>query len=293
MLDHPSLKLAITAGVIAGLAHLVKASILPSLFLFIGVYLVKEVITWIRLFRSAERPRDQVISGLQRLAAGGLVLVCFLAVVFPYIRAVKARFGSYFYNVNTSIYIWYDDNFQATDAEDIYHFTEGLPAQLPPDEIPSFRNYMRTHTFGQILGRTEYGLREQFNNILSPFSVTAFHLSLLAIFILAILADLRAVKTIWQRNRYVIIFAVLFFIGYLATFVWYSPISPERRFTYGLYLPFLFSIMVSLRSLAKEAKGWIDHTLFNRASLLIVTIILVANIYLVLTERIYFDRFGS
>jgi hypothetical protein len=293
MLQKPTLKLAAATGAVAGLAHLVKASVPPALALFGGVYLVKELAGWIRLLRSADRPREQVNSGLRRLAAGGLVVVCFLAVIFPYIRAMKAQFGSYFYNVNTSIYIWYDDNFQATDAEDIYHFTQGIPAQLSPDQIPSLRNYMRTHTLAQILSRVEYGLREQANNILSPFSVTAFHLSLLAFLILAVLADPGAVKDLVQRNRYVVLFACLFFIGYLATFVWYSPISPERRFTYGLYIPLLFSIGVSLRSLAKAAKGWIDPALFNRASYIILAAVLVANIYLVLTERIYFDRFGS
>jgi hypothetical protein len=293
MLRNPSVKLAIVTGIIAGLAHLVKASVLPALLLFSGVYLIKEVIAWIRLSRSAIPQKQQAVSELQRLATGGLVGVCFLAVIFPYIRAMKVQFGSYFYNVNTTFYVWYDDNFQAIAAEKQYHFAEQWPSQLSPDEIPSLRNYMRTHTTEQILGRIGFGLHEQTYNILSPFSVTAFHLSFLAILVLAVLADLRTALKNGRQDPYTVIFATLFFAGYLATFVWYSPISPERRFTYGLYLPLLFSIMVALKSLARGVRGKIDHALFNRAALIVIALILSANIYLVLTERIFFDRFGS
>ena len=42
------------------------------------------------------------------LAVTALVGVVFLATVSPYLHTSKERFGRWFYNVNTSIYMWAD-----------------------------------------------------------------------------------------------------------------------------------------------------------------------------------------
>ena len=292
MLIRPGWVLAVAAGAVLGLAHLTKASILLGLLIFVAVYVLKEaanlrqtrhVHAWSPLTRWEM---------LRRLGYLLLLLICFTAVIFPYSRAMKQRFGGYFYNVNLSVYVWYDDLNQALDAEELYHFAERPPTGLPPEERPGLVNYFRQHTLAQIMARIRFGLGEQVKNILDPFSVTDFHLSFLAILAIMVLADLKNSLATARKYPYLVGFSLLFFVAYLAIFVWYSPISPERRFTYALYIPLMFAIFVSFKELvANQSVG--DLRRLRDASLFLMTLMLMINIWLVLTERMYFDRYGS
>jgi hypothetical protein len=295
MLIKPSVRLAIATGVVLGLAHLTKSSVIAGLILFAGVYAAKEMFTGIRQLQHKHLENFTVRGISRRLGLLILVFLCFLVVIFPYIRAMKIRFGSYFYNVNTSIYIWYDDNFEAIAAEAKYHFAEQWPSQLPEDEIPSLRNYLRDHSLPEISERIRFGIQAQIDNILSQFSVTNYHLSYLALLALVILVDLKNSLAMMRKRSFTLLFSLLYFVSYLAAFVWYSPISPERRFTYGLYIPLMFSIFIAIKELREQQPlgGWTSLTEFARASHLVIAMTLIINIPLVLTERMFFDRYGS
>lgn len=344
LLENPALKLGIGAGIVFGLAHLTKASVLPGMMVFGAVFAVQELGRGLRQRRNRSRSEtqphvyqeEQVDTrgagmkegsqrgalepgrdigslepagdrgwskpgnnrhSLRRWASAGLVFLIFLAVIFPYIQAMKAQFGHYFYNVNTTFYVWYDDNFQAIQAEKEYHFADAYPSQMSADELPSLRNYLRTHSLEQILERIGFGLNAQVFNILSPFSVSNYQLSYLAILVVVFLADLKRNLRLVRLHPSQVGFSVLYFIVYLGAFVWYSPISPERRFTYGLYLPFLLAVFLALKAMARnqawESGGRIDLRLLVNAANFVIFLSLVVNIYLVLTERMYFDRYGA
>lgn len=299
MLAHPTIKLGVTTGIIFGLAHLAKASVLPGLVLFGVLFALKELIQLVQIRMTGELGREALLPVLRRLSAGGTVFVLFFAIIFPYINAMKQQFGQYFYNVNTSVYVWLDSNLQALKAENQYHFTERWPSDVSPDELPSLRNYLHHHTLAQILDRIRSGLREQTNNILSPFSVSNFHLSYLAILALAFLLNLRGNLALMKRQPYLISFNLLYFLVYLAAFVWYSPIAPEPRFTYGLYIPFMFAVFFALKTLTSNQQNYgshdwgIDTGRFVNLAHSVMFLFLVANIWLVLTERMYYDRFGA
>jgi hypothetical protein len=299
MLAHPSLKLGIATGIVFGLAHLAKASVLPGLLLFAAVFALKLLIQLLpRLKDGAARLQKLAPLGRQ-LFAGALVFVFFTLVIFPYINAMKQRFGHYFYNVNTTFYVWFDTNPQAFQAEAKYHFAEQWPSQLSPDQLPSLRNYLRQHTLAQIGDRFFAGLSEQVDNVLLPFSVTNYQLSYLAILCLVFLTDLRNSLRLVRSYPYRVAFSLLYFLGYLAAFAWYSPIAPERRFIYGLYIPFMFAVFCALQALASsqdaagDRPGSIDLRRFLNAAHFVIFLSLLANIWLVLTERMFFDRFGA
>ena len=299
LLIWPELRLAISAGVVLGLAHLTKASILPGLLLFTALFLLKTLIVAVRLLGRKSLSWQKWRSVADRLGILAMTLICFLAVIFPYIRAMKASFGQYFYNVNTTFYIWYDSNAEAIAAEAKYHFAQAWPSQFAPDELPGPAKYFREHSPAQILERIRFGLQAQAGNLLEQFSVTNYQLSYLAILVFVFLADLRRSLRLAGEYRYAVVYSVLYFVGYLAAFVWYSPISPERRFTYGLYLPFLFSAFITLRELAKPEPagqppaGILDVARFTDAAQFIIFLTLTNNIYFVLVERMFFDRYGS
>ena len=69
------------------------------------------------------------------LASLFLAICCFLAVIFPYILQSKEMYGQYFYNVNSTFYIWYDSWEDAKQAERDHAFTEGWP-DLPSGQVP-------------------------------------------------------------------------------------------------------------------------------------------------------------
>lgn len=279
LLQRPSLGLALSAGVVLGLGHLVKASILPGLGIFASVYLLKELISSIRNRRVQ----------LSRLMLLALVIAVYLSVIFPYIHAVKARFGQYFYNVNLTFYVWYDSYLDALEAEEQYGFTQRWPSEIPPDELPGPAKYFREHTPTQILERIRDGLTEQGRNILSQFGVTNYHLSYLLVLLCAVLmAPKRAWKLV-RDNPYLVLFELLYLAGYLASFTWYATVAPERRFTYTLYVPLLFSIFAALKNLANSVR--VSRVI--TAAHLLAACSVVINIWLVVSERMFFDTYGS
>ncbi len=292
MLIRPGWALAAAAGVVLGLGHLTKASILLGLAVFSAVYLLKDGVSIWSAYKSRTGRASARQETFRRLGYLLLLMLCFGAVIFPYSRAMKLRFGSYLYNVNLSVYVWYDDLNQALDAEERYHFTEAWPTDLPADERPGLVHYFSTHTPSQVLERLRFGLGEQARNILDPFSVTSFHLSFLTILAVIVLSDLKNSRTTARKHAYLVGFSLLYFAAYLAVFVWYSPISPERRFTYTLYIPLMFSIFVALKNLV-EGQSAKDLRRLRDAGLFVMALILFSNIWLVLTERMFYDRFGS
>jgi hypothetical protein len=299
MLAHPSWKLGIATGIVFWLAHLAKASVLPGLLLFGVIFAFKLLIQALPGLKDRAARLGKLAPLGRQLLAGALVFVFFILVIFPYINAMKQRFGHYFYNVNTTFYVWFDTNPEAFQAEAKYHFSEQWPSQLPPDQIPSLRNYLRSHTLTQIANRFFTGLSEQIGNVLLPFSVTNYQMSYLAILCLVFLADLRNNLRLVRSQPYRVVFSLLYFLGYLAAFAWYSPIAPERRFIYGLYIPFMFAVFCALQALAssqglgERRLGAIDLRQFLNAAHFVIFLSLLPNIWLVLTERMFFDRYGA
>lgn len=295
MLVRPGGRLAIATGVVLGLAHLTKSSVIVGLILFAAVYTTKEMASGIRRIQQKHLYHHAVRGIFRRLGLLMVVFLCFVAVIYPYIRAMKLRFGHYFYNVNTTFYVWYDDNFDAIAAEEKHHFAEKWPSHLSEDEIPSLKNYLREHSLAQIGERIRFGIQAQVDNIKSQFSVTNYHLSYIVLLVLVVLADLKSSLAMVRKYPFTVLFALFYFVGYLAAFVWYSPISPERRFTYSLYIPLMFSIFIAVKELSwnQPQGGWINIKEFASASNLLIALTLVINIPLVLTERMFFDRYGS
>ena len=250
MLLKPTWPLAIAVGLVAGLGYLTKGTLLPGIALFTAIYVIKEGADWVKQTRSQGRSGNRLAA--QNLASLALVLIVFSGVIYPYISQMKQRFGNYFYNVNTSIYIWYDEMEQAYLGEDKYHFAEGVPANLPADQIPSLRKYVREHTFQQAFERFKNGMLNELAVIGWQFSVTNFQLAYAWVFLLAILIDPKNWLRTIKKYPYIVAFAVLFFLGYFAAFAWYSPIASGRRFVYGLYIPYLFAIFAAINGLARQ-----------------------------------------
>ena len=298
MLLKPGWLLAIATGIVAGVGYLTKGTILPAVLLFVCIYILKETIGLAKQIRIHSRAGEE--QSIRRYAYLALVLIIFIGVIYPYIHQMKQRFGNYFYNVNTTIYIWYDNMEQAYAGEAQYDFSERIPPDLPTDQIPSLRKYIREHTFQQVIDRFKDGAYGELAVIGWQFGVTNYQLAYAWIFLIVLLVDFKNSLRTARKYPYILAFVVLYFLGYFVAFAWYSPLASGRRFVYGLYIPFLFSIFVGINELARQQKemlpggqGLISIARYFTTTNLVISFTLIYNIWVVLTASLFFDRYGS
>lgn len=299
MLTRPTWLRSIATGIIVGLAYLTKGTILSSLPLFAVLYGVQLVLFGVQ--EKINHNKERLITFTQRAAYLLVVLVLFALVIFPYAQALKLRFGHYFYNVNTTFYIWFDDWQMAIEEEAKHNFVNQWPSHLTDDELPNLRNYLREHSSQQIVDRFVSGFSGQFRNIFDkPFSVTNYWISYLIILMMGILINIDNFRMFVKSNWVTLLFVILYFAGYLIAFAWYCPIACGRRFTYALYIPFLIVIFLVMRELVKnqirdsgKVENKIDLAKYFSASHVIVAISLVFNIWLVTNNVLFIDAYGS
>jgi glucan phosphoethanolaminetransferase (alkaline phosphatase superfamily) len=300
MLRKPGLILGLATGVSLGIAYLCKASALLGFYLFIAVFIVMVCISTIRLASEKPVERRKFRLPLQSIASLLLTLLAFFAVTYPYIRIAKQRFGHYFYNVNSTFYLWYDSFEAAKQANLEYGFSQKWPDQLPQDEIPSLKKYLREHSIQEISDRIRFGIETQTHNLSRQYSITNFMLSYLTIFLLAILVDIRHAFSLAKRSPYMICFSMIYILVHIASFIWYSSISIGPRFTLGIFLPIMFSCFAGIKCLAENQEtGLVEQGVqpgllkFSLAANVLMTVILIGNIWLVLSGGIISGHFGS
>lgn len=242
IVQRPRWLVALLAGVVAGLAHLTKASILPAVVLacvFLGVQAL------IRGYR-AWRPRSAVPKPGWRpvatpILAAIVFVLLFLAVVLPYIRVSKERFGHYFYNVNSTFYVWYDSWEEVKQGTRAHGDRVGWP-DMPAEQIPSLGKYVREHSLQQIAERFTQGLKIVWNMVMTSYGYGLF----------VLLYALAGALLLWQGRQHfgallrqsdqlvLIGFVLCYFVSYLLLYAWYTRIAYGNRFVLALFLPLLF-----------------------------------------------------
>jgi hypothetical protein len=282
ILTRPRWNLALFAGLTLAIAQLTKASVLPAIALF-SIFMLAKIVSqkpWLKLSRRGAG---------RALASLVLLLLVFLASLFPYIRESKAKYGHYFYNVTSTFYIWYDSWTEVREGTRAHGDAVGWP-DMPADEIPSLQKYLREHTVVDIVDRFAIGYVQQARNIIFTFALVSFPL----LFLVAMIA------LAWQRwpqarkqiaaHPFLVAFVVAYFSAYLTLFAWYAPIAEfaDQRFTYGLYIPFLFCAFYAIQTLSqpesknskKTSPGWVPAFYSAIAILLLADILLRAPIQL-------------
>ncbi|MFN2235040.1 MAG: hypothetical protein ACK2U1_12510 [Anaerolineales bacterium] len=254
LIRKPQLGTAALAGITAGIGHLTKASILPALILAgLLVTLRGTDILWRnnQAAKSQSTPSDQVRHLLTHLGYTAILLICFLVVVFPYIRTSKERFGQYFYNVNATFYIWYDSWQEVEQGTKAHGDRIGWP-DMPEEQIPSFQKYIREHTTRQIADRFFQGLITLWESVTRSYGYAEFLLFYLIAIMLCISQNWAQTWSILRRaNPWVILFVVGYFFGYISLYAWYTPIAEGNRFVLALYLPGML-VFQSLLSAAQS-----------------------------------------
>lgn len=237
------LGLAILAGALCGLAHLTKASVPP----LVGLTVVTGA-AWTLLAPSLGRqPR------LWRLASIVALTVTFVIVLWPYLATNKRVFGHYFYNVNSTFYVWYDDWAHASVGTALHGDSDGWPA-MPPEDIPTASRYLREHSLGQIAARVAGGFADMGTVLRRDYDLLPY----LAIYLggLAFFAGTRssAMRAQIQARAWQLGFFALYLVTYLLATAFYHPISGTGtgRFLLAHVLPTLFVVSVLISGVGRE-----------------------------------------
>ena len=310
MLISPSISTGIYTGIALGFAYYTKATILPAFVLFSIIFITKEI--WVITQRGGSQiwgcgarptpPNLNITAGNPRVpmyirnwVSFSVVVVVFLGILFPYLQESKNIFGHYFYNQNSTFFIWYDDFYAAKADSELYGYGQHWP-DLPPDEIPGFQNYIREHSLRNIVDRFVYGFGVQLNHVKSPYNRISFPLVYLLILALVAAQNIRSAWRNIVKYRFVVGFVILNFIAYIVLFAWYAPVAGGPRFLYTLFVPYMFSVFLAIKKIEKDSQPGARNlrtSLMYQVIDIVVLSMLVANYYLILTSRMPSGYFGS
>ncbi len=260
LLVKPDPILALVAGGTLALAHLSKASTLPALVLFVGLMgmkSAKDILTPDPSPLSREGRKNLI----QKSLTLALVPLIFLVIVYPYLRYSHQVYGHYFYNVNSTFYFWASSSHEAEYVE-AHGDRVGWP-DLPEDEIPSMRRYLREHDLLDIAERFQIGLQR---SLVSHTSLDYGYLKFVGLFTLVSLGaatfNARMLRQMLNRqNVWQVLFRAGFLGGYFASYVWYALINSGQRFMLSIFLPYLFTLAAFLsqpvfRKQKIRIRGW-------------------------------------
>lgn len=290
MLIAPNWKLGVLTGIVLGIGHLTKASVLPGLVLFLVWAAVRLLLMLYRRLRDRSQQVDLGTGVLKSsLLSTVLVALLFVGTIYPYISTSKRVFGHYLYNVNSMFYFWYDSWPEAKQGTFAHGDSVGWP-DMPEEDIPSLGKYLREHTLTQIVSRPLIGLGKTL--LLHGTSsygywkyVVIYSLSALVVVAL----NFRTSLKLADQYHFAVLFGLSFFVGYALLFGWYAPISYGRRFMLSLFCPYMFTTSAVLAApplksqpvrLAGVEVRWID--VLN----LVVFAVFLVDLYFILTSRV-------
>jgi len=293
LLEKPSYGLAIAAGLVMGLAHLTKASIWPALVVFVFVGCLRGVALWLRRRRSAG---GAVLpeSPIRALLVVLLTVVVFLAVIFPYFRVSHRLTGRYFYNVNSTFYVWYDSWEEAVAGTKAHGDRLGWP-DMPPGEIPSLAKYLREHTLEQMVQRVLVGGQDVMEHVLRSTGYIDYIVVYGGLLLLVVGLNRRRAWEGVSRNPFLLLFFVGYFVTYILLYFWYAPIAAGDRLILAQFIPMLLVLASAVRVLIDGDRISIRGRSIEWPTILNLMILglISVGIFRALTQGVYVLRGGG
>jgi hypothetical protein len=234
---RPTWSMAVLSGLLLAAAYMTKATALASYYALALAFFPREI--WRLVARRS-------VAAAAAIVKGSLVFAVFFAAIYPYARNSKSFGGSYLYNMSSTYAAWCDswdefgDRARAHGPPELWH-------TLPPDQIPSMGNYLRSHTIGQMVWREIAGLGEVLGNCVTSQGWAMF-LALWGAFVVFLLVkhpDLR--KRLFPRDASATAWFVVIYMAFqLLALGWYGPIGAGARFSLALFLPASWSLLVAM-----------------------------------------------
>jgi hypothetical protein len=293
LFEKPSYLLAILVGILFGLAHLTKASIIPSLILFVLFAGAKSLVNIYKDLRRGSVREVLKFTNRRQLFAMPLVVLFLLLTIFPYINTSKRIFGQYFYNVNSTFYFWYDSWGEAEQGTKAHGDRIGWP-DMPPEDIPSFSKYLREHTGKQIVDRFRNGMKTLWTTIWGNYGYGKYAVFFVGLLTIVALWQWRRVIYLISTQPFQVGFVFAYFLSYTLLIAWYTYIGGANRLILALFLPFMYIVGRSLHGIKIKwtlSIGRHDFDFLYLVNLLVLAVVLV-DIYFILTQRIVI-QFGG
>ncbi len=298
MLLRPTYSLGILTGLVIAIAYYAKASILPAFAIFGLVFGLQEIGHFLSIRAGRYAEKQYSADSAQRWASFAITLIVFLGLLSPYLIENKQKYGAFFYNQNSTFFIWYDD-FDSARADSLqYGYGDGWP-DLPQNQIPGVRRYLREHTMAEIIERFRVGANTQVHYSLNALNHINFPLAYLIVLVVIVALNLRHTRQLIWQYKFVAGFACLFFAAYYVLFSWYFPVAGGARFLYGIYLPYIFSVFIALQKMSLGIEpiqlGRVGVKLPTALQIVdrFILALLVANFYYVVTSLLPHGYFGS
>jgi hypothetical protein len=251
LLHKPSWRAAIAAGLVAGLAHLTKASVLPGLAIFFFYGVVRGGMNFLR----RNRPTTTSWRGekaLQPVWVATLVGLVFLLTISPYLLQSKRVTGRYFYNVNSTFYMWYDSWEEARAGTRAHGDRVGWP-DTPPEATPSMAKYLREHTPAQMATRLVEGGTKVMNRAAESYGYLDFVKIYAGLLVLACAARWGHAWASIKENPVPVAFALTYFPAYVLLYFWYAPIAYGDRLLLAQFLPLLYALSVGIHAVLRDS----------------------------------------
>ncbi len=282
-LSAPDWRKSIICGALFALAHFTKASALPALLLFASSYGVLFLTHAIRRELTPALTRDLILRAL-------LPVAVFLVLLSPYLLESNAKYGSYFYNVNTTFYMWYESWAEVKAGTLAAGDHDGYP-DLPPEEIPSLQKYLRERGIGSMLWRFFNGSKRLLN--LGCFDVNStWHYGYCSQASLGLLAIAISLPVLLRRMplrellkyAHIAWFATAILVVYALGAAWYVPILGNNgvRIALVIVIPLLWTV-----GLAIHAPGVNEFRLRILGKSVSMLRLLLGLMYLALSYEIY------
>ena len=278
-LSAPTWLNSLGVGALFALAHLTKASAMPALLMYLSSFALMVIS---RVVRGKSGGRA---AGMLCLQALSTVLILLL-LLFPYLQESKERYGSHFYNVNTTFYVWYDSWEEAKAGTRAAGDRRGWP-DLPDEEIPSLGKYLREHSTEQIIDRFRSGALRLINfgcnlhrskHRFGYCSQVGLNLIIItcSLALIAARGHLRRAS----QNFHTISFVALFHVIYALSFAWYVPLTGNGpRTILSLLIPFLWTLGLLAHSDALDSSRIPILRWRPRASTVVYSVMLLTLLY--------------
>lgn len=291
-LVSPSVSLAVATGTLAGIAHLAKASTPPAL----GIFLVV-AFTWgaALILRGAKQEHIKVTTAkfLPLVANVALVAGFFLLTVFPYIKNSWYRFGSPFYNVNSTFYVWYDTWQEVQRGTKAHGDRVGWP-DMPASEIPSFGKYIREHTPKDMVDRVLTGTSRTIQEAKRSYGYAKYVFLFSLALVVAVSLNRRRFRESISRYPHVIAFAAVYFLVYAMLNAWFYDFVDGNRLILAQYVPLLLTCALGIRYLlrGRTLKAFARGADSLNILYALILIVVILDIHAVVTNRIL-SMFGG
>jgi len=286
MFTGPTWYYAVLTGVFTGLTYLTKASVMAALGLFAIWFSVKVVFNLFLIVKNRGAQPVSAKSLLMPVVSIALVIITFVLVVYPYISTSKRIFGRYFYNVNSTFYMWYDSREEMKSGTRVHGDREGWP-KMPAEMIPSSKKYFQEHSIGQVFNRVWTGLVTSIKANKHAYGYFWYLFYYFLFFVIMVILNFKKSLHLAREHIFLLLFLVSYFGVYFGVNAWWNYLGPSVRHILAIFLPLMFIVNYIIKLLPETRINiWRYNVNFVKVFNVFIYIILIYDVYTILTVRL-------